>query len=70
MTFINDGNPARINGLINFDKLCMMAMKVREIVAMSAVPYVFEAREDLQKYIKNPPRSTLEKLIEVAELHE
>lgn len=70
LTFLNDGNPMRLQGLINFDKLRMMADKVSQITAWSAVPYSYEVHEDIQRYIKNPPSLPFDKLLAIADQHE
>jgi hypothetical protein len=55
LTFINDGNPSKINGLINIDKLRMMAERVLEIVALAEKPYLFNPHTQILNYVKQPP---------------
>lgn len=40
LTFIRDGNDSKIDGLINFEKLRMMAKEIRRICNMSLSFYV------------------------------
>lgn len=55
LTFINDGNPSKINGLINIDKLRMMAERVLEIVALAEKPFPYESVPTILSYVSKPP---------------
>jgi Rap guanine nucleotide exchange factor 2 len=39
LTFIDLGNSTRIDGLINFEKMRMVAKEIRQLVQMSAAPF-------------------------------
>lgn len=53
---MQDGNATKINGdLLNFDKLRMMANRVKDIASMSSVPYEFPVNAALQNYLHKPP---------------
>lgn len=55
LTFINDGNELRIfNNMINFDKLRMMAKRVRDITDMTQYEYDYEATPAVQNYLNKP----------------
>ena len=67
LTFINDGNPARINSQINVEKLRMMSKRVYEITSLSKSPYSFRHHPVLMNYItKLPADMDLNKLKELA----
>ncbi len=40
LTFINLGNDSKVDGLINFEKLRMIAKEVRHICTMASAQYV------------------------------
>lgn len=40
LTFINEGNKSTIDGLVNFQKMRMIAEQVREVSKMASTPYV------------------------------
>src|SRR4051812_12059906 len=52
LTFIEEGNPNLIEGLINFSKRKKMANVIREIQQYQNIPYVFEPVERIQKWLK------------------
>ncbi|KAG4081436.1 ras guanine nucleotide exchange factor domain-containing protein [Neocallimastix lanati (nom. inval.)] len=55
LTFMNDGNESKIDGMINFDKLRMMANRVKDISKL--VDYEYEninVDSELQNYISHP----------------
>jgi hypothetical protein len=52
---MNDGNPSRVRGLINFDKLRMMGKRVRDITSLAATEYNFEPKPAIQNYLRKPP---------------
>lgn len=55
LTFINDGNELRIfNNMINFDKLRMMAKRVRDITDMTNYGYEYDAKPAVQNYLNKP----------------
>ena len=58
LTFINDGNSTKINGLLNIDKLRSMAERVLEITALADKPYAFKFNGPIQNYISKPPLET------------
>jgi len=52
---MNDGNESKIDGMINFDKLRMMANRVKDISKL--VDYEYEninVDSELQNYISHP----------------
>jgi hypothetical protein len=51
LTFIQDGNPSKINGLINIDKLRSLAERVLEIVALADKPYPFAHNGQIYNFI-------------------
>ncbi|KAJ3362101.1 hypothetical protein GGF32_006555 [Allomyces javanicus] len=55
LTFLNDGNPAKVRGLVNFDKLRMMSRRVREIVMSRGTRYDIATMAQIQNYLKKPP---------------
>ncbi|KAL3900075.1 MAG: hypothetical protein SGCHY_001603 [Lobulomycetales sp.] len=55
LTFMNDGNASKVAGMINFDKLRMMANCVKEIVSLGETPYKFESNPIIANYITVPP---------------
>jgi hypothetical protein len=54
LTFMNDGNQSKVNGLINFDKLRMMARRVKDISGLVKNNYKFESDPTIANYIVNP----------------
>ncbi|ORZ40619.1 ras guanine nucleotide exchange factor domain-containing protein [Catenaria anguillulae PL171] len=55
LTFLNDGNPSSVRGLINFDKLRMMSRRVQEIVLSRGTRYDIANVNQVQNYLKKPP---------------
>ncbi|KAI9362529.1 ras guanine nucleotide exchange factor domain-containing protein [Zopfochytrium polystomum] len=55
LTFINDGNPSNVEGMINFDKLRMMGNRVKDITSFAKVGYKFEPNPAIQNYVGKPP---------------
>jgi len=51
---MNDGNPKRVNGLINFEKLRMMGRRVNDLVSMMDVRYEAQPITALQNYLHRP----------------
>lgn len=51
---MNDGNQSKVNGLINFDKLRMMAKRVKDISGLVKINYKFENDPTIANYIANP----------------
>ncbi|KAI8620582.1 ras guanine nucleotide exchange factor domain-containing protein [Chytriomyces sp. MP71] len=67
LTFMNDGNPKFVDGLVNFDKLRMMGNRVKDIVSLAAVDFTFSAQPAIQNFIAMPPVETsLAKLKELS----
>lgn len=54
LTFMNDGNPSKMNGMINFEKLRMMAHCVRQIRNLASVDFPFLAMPEIQNFLGNP----------------
>lgn len=55
LTFINDGNPSKIDGLVNIDKLRMIAERVLQITSVAKILYDFQTNPALLNYISRPP---------------
>ncbi|ORY43814.1 ras GEF [Rhizoclosmatium globosum] len=71
LTFMNDGNPKLVDGLINFDKLRMMGSRVKDIISLAEVEYQFVAKPAIQNFIAMPNVETnLAKLKEMSLLCE
>jgi hypothetical protein len=71
LTFINDGNQSKIKGLVNVEKLRMMANSVQEITQLGAIPYEFEKKPAILNYLEKPYiERNLNKLKEQATLLE
>ncbi|KAJ3068903.1 Rap guanine nucleotide exchange factor 2 [Podochytrium sp. JEL0797] len=67
LTFMNDGNPKLVDGLINFDKLRMMGSRVKDIVSLAEVDFAFPVKPAIQNFIAMPPVETsLAKLKEMS----
>ena len=57
LLFTQDGNKTFINKLINLEKFKMIANQVRQITALSSVPYEAEDSakgRETKEYIRNP----------------
>ncbi|KAI9138023.1 ras guanine nucleotide exchange factor domain-containing protein [Paraphysoderma sedebokerense] len=54
LTFLNDGNESKVRGLINFDKLRMMAGRVKEITSTVNIDYNFHKDPTVLNYLKKP----------------
>jgi len=61
--FLNDGNPSRINNLVNFEKLRLLYTRVTDTLALAAVSYPFEKTKEIRDYIHNPNCESLEQLM-------
>jgi len=60
---MNDGNEAKINGMINFDKLRMMAKRVKDISKLINYSYDnINIDNALQNYISHPMVKNLKEL--------
>ncbi|KAJ3193694.1 hypothetical protein HK101_004358 [Irineochytrium annulatum] len=55
LTFINDGNPSNVQGLINFEKLRMMGKRVKDIMSLASTEYKFPPIPEMQNYLAKPP---------------
>ncbi|KAJ3408579.1 hypothetical protein HDV05_004940 [Chytridiales sp. JEL 0842] len=55
LTFMNDGNASKVHGMVNFDKLRMMANRVKDIASLAGIEYKYEAKPAVQNYIAKPP---------------
>ncbi|KAI8913368.1 ras guanine nucleotide exchange factor domain-containing protein [Gorgonomyces haynaldii] len=55
LTFINDGNQNKIRGLVNVDKLRMMAGRVLEIIDLGESAYSFPKNPPALNYVSKPP---------------
>jgi hypothetical protein len=49
---MNDGNPSRVRGLLNFEKMRMMSDTVQSIMNMLRVDYQFPLDGRLQRYLQ------------------
>lgn len=68
---MNDGNQSMVRGMVNFDKLRMMATRVHDIAALANVEYKFDMKPTWQNYISKPPlEKSLPKLKELAAICE
>ncbi|RKP01854.1 hypothetical protein CXG81DRAFT_18418 [Caulochytrium protostelioides] len=54
LTFMNDGNQSKVHGLINFDKLRMMALRAKEISALASADYPYDPQPAIQNYLAKP----------------
>jgi hypothetical protein len=53
---MNDGNPSKLNNLINFEKLRMMATCVRKISDLGEIEYAnFTLNPEFQNYLERLP---------------
>ena len=60
---MNDGNESKVNGMINFDKLRMMAKRVKDISKLVDYEYKnFQVDIVLQNYISHLMVEPLDKL--------
>ncbi|KAJ3107489.1 hypothetical protein HDU97_004085 [Phlyctochytrium planicorne] len=55
LTFINDGNPSQVNGMVNFDKLRMMGNRVKDIISLVGIEFKYEPNPAVQNYLAKPP---------------
>ncbi|KAJ1557563.1 Rap guanine nucleotide exchange factor 6, partial [Cladochytrium tenue] len=55
LTFINDGNASKVDGMVNFDKLRMMGARVKDMLTFARIAYAFEADPAAQNYVAKPP---------------
>ncbi|ORX83849.1 ras GEF [Anaeromyces robustus] len=63
LTFMNDGNDAKVNGMINFDKLRMMAKRVKDISKLVDYSYKnIQSNNTLENYISHPMVKGLKEL--------
>ncbi|KAJ6252046.1 hypothetical protein M0813_14594 [Anaeramoeba flamelloides] len=53
LTFIEDGNPGKINGLINFSKQRQIAHVIHEIRKFQEIPFHFKEIPQMQEYLLN-----------------
>lgn len=51
---MNDGNPTKINGMINCVKMDMMASSVQEITSLGNTPFKFERKPAILNYLEKP----------------
>ncbi|KAI8923351.1 ras guanine nucleotide exchange factor domain-containing protein [Entophlyctis helioformis] len=54
LTFINDGNQSKVRGMINVEKLRMMANRVLEITSLARSEYPFEHKPAVLNYLAKP----------------
>nr|KAJ3423055.1 hypothetical protein HK105_003686 [Polyrhizophydium stewartii] len=67
LTFINDGNPAKVRGMINVEKLRMMSSRVLEITSLAKADYPYSPQPAVLNYLAKPPvEKNLAKLKELA----
>ena len=50
LTFIHLGNDSKVDGLINFEKLRMIAKEVRHVTNMASAQYVRTHYDDVRHY--------------------
>ncbi|KAI3639487.1 hypothetical protein MIR68_002502 [Amoeboaphelidium protococcarum] len=55
LTFMQDGNEKYFKGLLNFEKLRMMANRVKEIQKLTNTPFTYEPVPAIQNYLTKPP---------------
>jgi hypothetical protein len=51
---MNDGNPSKINGFINFEKMTMMAKSVQEITKLGSYEFPYEKKPEILNYLDKP----------------
>ena len=67
LTFINDGNASKVKGLVNIEKLRMMASRVQEIVSLGGTLYNFERKSAMLNWLEKPIIETnIDKLKQLA----
>ena len=54
LIFMNDGNESKVRGMINFDKLRMMATRVKDIANLVAIEYPHQPIPPIQNYLAKP----------------
>ena len=54
LTFMQDGNPSKYKDMINFDKLRMMANRVREITNLMDKPFKFPVDPAVENFLQKP----------------
>ncbi len=52
LTFMNDGNPSRVKGLVNFEKMRTMSDMAQSIGDLLRLDYDFSADEGMQAYLQ------------------
>jgi len=62
LTFINDGNQSKVDNMINFDKLRMMASRVHDLTSLIDKTYNFKEDPIIQNYLVNPLKINYEDL--------
>jgi len=63
LIFFNDGNPSRVNKLVNFDKLRSMHSRIMDVFSLTSIPYSFESVVEIRNYISSPHTEALDKLL-------
>ncbi len=58
VTYVEDGNPDMIDGLINFSKWEMVAKVIREVLDYQPCPYQFKAKQDVCAILYNLPETS------------
>lgn len=54
LTFMNDGNKSKIEGMINFAKLRMMGQRVMDLVELNRYSYTFAENAIIMNYLRRP----------------
>ena len=55
LTFFNDGNASKISNMINFEKLRMMADRVKGVNLLVGKQYKFDLNPVIMNYVTRPP---------------
>ncbi len=64
---MNDGNASKVKGMININKLRMMADRVQEIVSLGSTIYPFERKPAILNWLnKAPIEMSIDKLTKLA----
>ena len=70
LTFIEDGNPSKINGFVNFDKQLMIYKVLEQILICQQQAFAFPQSEPLRTFYSELPSLTEEELWILSEMRE
>lgn len=51
LTFIEDGNPDKINELVNFEKIKLMGSIIQEVKSFQSTKYTFKKNEAVSRFL-------------------